>query len=277
MVYSNSSNLAQHRRTIHPKDFLRRYLCEYCEKTFSLVTNLRRHQKKTCPNAKRSEAGNEATRQTWPCEDCGKICSTKGNLKSHKFTHLGIKMYECFICEKKFTTNSNLKQHLIVHDGKYNGLQPKRKKITLQIRDDKLNDSSEPDPSETSAAVRTLQIVSESVLPLKEEYIAIPETPALPRGRTQRPLIVKVDVDRDVKPRRHSISNKPILLPPPPLRLSWSDLSLRIKSAIITVSESFRRRITWQFCRIDRDFLDNLGRYNQLFEPLERMEKKKCN
>ncbi|XP_022669643.1 zinc finger protein 77-like isoform X3 [Varroa destructor] len=125
-VYSNSSNLAQHKRTIHPKDYVRRYLCTFCNKTFSLITNLRRHQKRTCPNVKH-EPGTEPP-ESWPCEECGKVCSTKGNLKSHKVTHLGIKLFECFICEKRFTTNSNLKQHLIVHDGKYNGHQTKRKR-----------------------------------------------------------------------------------------------------------------------------------------------------
>ncbi|OQR68284.1 zinc finger protein-like, partial [Tropilaelaps mercedesae] len=130
-VYSNSSNLAQHKRTIHPKDYVRRYLCTFCNKTFSLITNLRRHQKRTCPNVKH-EPGTESP-ESWPCEECGKVCSTKGNLKSHKVTHLGIKLFECFICEKRFTTNSNLKQHLIVHDGKYNGHQAKRKRGTTSI------------------------------------------------------------------------------------------------------------------------------------------------
>ena len=53
------------------------------------------------------------------CQFCGKVFSSKGNLKEHlKHVHEGIKAYKCYVCHKTFSQNGNLKSHISsVHDG----------------------------------------------------------------------------------------------------------------------------------------------------------------
>ncbi|KAJ7490339.1 hypothetical protein B0H11DRAFT_1020460 [Mycena galericulata] len=52
---------------------------------------------------------------TWPCSECSKSFSRKGDLTRHSFLHTGYKPYTCSECDKTFAQHSGLKTHMNVH------------------------------------------------------------------------------------------------------------------------------------------------------------------
>ncbi|XP_065115991.1 PR domain zinc finger protein 15 isoform X1 [Paramisgurnus dabryanus] len=51
-----------------------------------------------------------------PCEMCGRIFNSIGNLDRHKIIHTGVKSHCCDQCGKSFARKDMLKEHLRVHD-----------------------------------------------------------------------------------------------------------------------------------------------------------------
>ncbi|XP_077403704.1 PR domain zinc finger protein 15 isoform X2 [Vanacampus margaritifer] len=51
-----------------------------------------------------------------PCEICGRIFNSIGNLERHKIIHTGVKSHCCDKCGKSFARKDMLKEHLRVHD-----------------------------------------------------------------------------------------------------------------------------------------------------------------
>ncbi|CAF98558.1 unnamed protein product, partial [Tetraodon nigroviridis] len=51
-----------------------------------------------------------------PCEICGRIFNSIGNLERHKIIHTGVKSHRCDKCNKSFARKDMLKEHLRVHD-----------------------------------------------------------------------------------------------------------------------------------------------------------------
>ena len=52
-----------------------------------------------------NSAGEAVTRQKYPCEECGKLLTTRTKLAQHvKTIHRGEKGHECSFCGKKFTS-----------------------------------------------------------------------------------------------------------------------------------------------------------------------------
>ncbi|MEQ2254319.1 hypothetical protein ILYODFUR_002553 [Ilyodon furcidens] len=51
-----------------------------------------------------------------PCEICGRIFNSIGNLERHKIIHTGVKSHGCEKCGKSFARKDMLKEHLRVHD-----------------------------------------------------------------------------------------------------------------------------------------------------------------
>ncbi|XP_061596174.1 PR domain zinc finger protein 15 isoform X2 [Cololabis saira] len=51
-----------------------------------------------------------------PCEICGRIFNSIGNLERHKIIHTGVKSHGCDKCGKSFARKDMLKEHLRVHD-----------------------------------------------------------------------------------------------------------------------------------------------------------------
>uniref|UniRef100_A0A4W3ITZ6 PR/SET domain 15 n=1 Tax=Callorhinchus milii TaxID=7868 RepID=A0A4W3ITZ6_CALMI len=57
-----------------------------------------------------------SSRYIHPCDICGRIFNSTGNLERHKIIHTGVKSHTCEQCGKSFARRDMLKEHMRVHD-----------------------------------------------------------------------------------------------------------------------------------------------------------------
>ncbi|XP_058834126.1 gastrula zinc finger protein XlCGF46.1-like isoform X2 [Topomyia yanbarensis] len=128
------------------------YECELCGKAFPTAHNVKRHYMQKHSTNRLSLPCDHpgcgqvfATRQgfnrhkdrvhnpnyvmpsrtAFICDMCGKEYTTKGGLKTHKYTHTPAEMpFVCKICSKKFPTSAKLKEHTMRHEGVRNHTCP---------------------------------------------------------------------------------------------------------------------------------------------------------
>jgi len=104
---STSSNLRQHKRTVHGN------------RTNQLMEDQSVESKKTesavCSNSKGFAATaavvSHSSEKSYHCHLCGKPFSRSDHLKVHMRIHTGEKPYKCSQCNKRCTTSSNLRKH----------------------------------------------------------------------------------------------------------------------------------------------------------------------
>lgn len=90
-------------------------ICKFCSKQFANFSNLNHHI-----------AAIHLNQSKWVCSQCGKICSSKSNLKVHLRVHLRVKPYHCRWCSYSCMHHSSIRDHLAkVHPDKvHTPLQP---------------------------------------------------------------------------------------------------------------------------------------------------------
>lgn len=121
-VFRTPSNLYDHKRTVHARQFS----CDHCEKAFvdkmRLLTHIRQHhlnQKpfkcKTCNKAFASAQNLRWHKHThtksFKCDTCGAQFGSNYNLSRHKTSHASEKRYVCEDCGDCFSHSSNLSKH----------------------------------------------------------------------------------------------------------------------------------------------------------------------
>ncbi|XP_047464019.1 PR domain zinc finger protein 15 isoform X2 [Mugil cephalus] len=88
------------------------YNCEICNRRFALKATYNAHL------VIHREQLRDPSVQKYihPCEICGRIFNSIGNLERHKIIHTGVKSHGCDMCGKSFARKDMLKEHLRVHD-----------------------------------------------------------------------------------------------------------------------------------------------------------------
>ncbi|CAL9685926.1 unnamed protein product [Knipowitschia caucasica] len=90
----------------------RGYGCGICNRRFALKATYNAHlviHREQLPDP-------AVQRYIHPCEVCGRIFNSYGNLDRHKIIHTGVKSHSCEKCGKSFARKDMLKEHLRVHD-----------------------------------------------------------------------------------------------------------------------------------------------------------------
>ncbi|KAM9728172.1 PR domain zinc finger protein 15 isoform 3-T3 [Menidia menidia] len=88
------------------------YGCGICNRRFALKATYNAHlviHREQLPDP-------AVQKYIHPCEICGRIFNSIGNLERHKIIHTGVKSHGCDTCGKSFARKDMLKEHLRVHD-----------------------------------------------------------------------------------------------------------------------------------------------------------------
>ncbi|XP_055528148.1 gastrula zinc finger protein XlCGF46.1-like [Wyeomyia smithii] len=113
-AFARSNGLKMHRIQKHSNNRIC-LPCDFpgCTYKYSTRLGLQRHKKRAHdPNYV------EPPSTAFICDVCGRDYTTKGGLKTHKYTHYPSEMpFVCAVCGKKFPTVNKLKEHTMRHDG----------------------------------------------------------------------------------------------------------------------------------------------------------------
>nr|CAI5829709.1 unnamed protein product [Callosobruchus analis] len=109
----------------YPKRILNLTLYNNVDRTYTYTSMANGKGKNTESDDKASEEDEEDSddsdedynEQKCPCPICGKVISSKGNLKVHLETHRPKGKYGCDICGRIFKTQCNLYRHKEYHEG----------------------------------------------------------------------------------------------------------------------------------------------------------------
>eukprot|EP00092_Neocalanus_flemingeri_P020337 GFUD01022031.1.p1 GENE.GFUD01022031.1~~GFUD01022031.1.p1 ORF type:complete len:408 (+),score=59.43 GFUD01022031.1:35-1258(+) len=127
----------------HLKVHVKKYKCNYCDKTFSREKAFLAHKSNYHNENVQVEAGKKplltcgfccakfeapvqlenhlrshTKSKPFQCSVCNKCFVSKSNLSAHQRLHEGTALrYACSQCEKKFSHPSEVKQHMVVHTG----------------------------------------------------------------------------------------------------------------------------------------------------------------
>ncbi|XP_069684637.1 zinc finger protein 665-like [Periplaneta americana] len=96
----------------HMCEYLRRWVCDHCNKTYKSRDTLHKHKKYFCPKKKSSRV----------CRCCKKVFESDIDLARHQKVHLKIclslgedTLYTCSLCRKRFASRSLLEMHKKTH------------------------------------------------------------------------------------------------------------------------------------------------------------------
>lgn len=90
----------------------KQFMCELCDKQFTVKTYLQRHLRNVHGTKKTAEDPNV---RPIVCEICAESFKSLKTLKSHKLSHSEPK-FQCNVCDKKFYKPYTYQNHLLTHE-----------------------------------------------------------------------------------------------------------------------------------------------------------------
>ncbi|MCI4387901.1 hypothetical protein PGIGA_G00079600 [Pangasianodon gigas] len=109
VTFAKGRDYLKHIMEMHKE---RGYGCLICNRRFALKATYNAHlviHREQLPDP-------AVQRYIHPCDMCGRIFNSIGNLERHKIIHTGVKSHSCDQCGKSFARKDMLKEHLRVHD-----------------------------------------------------------------------------------------------------------------------------------------------------------------
>ncbi|XP_053500643.1 PR domain zinc finger protein 15 [Ictalurus furcatus] len=109
VTFAKGRDYLKHIMEMHKE---RGYGCVICNRRFALKATYNAHlviHREQLPDP-------AVQRYIHPCDMCGRIFNSIGNLERHKIIHTGVKSHSCDRCGKSFARKDMLKEHLRVHD-----------------------------------------------------------------------------------------------------------------------------------------------------------------
>uniref|UniRef100_A0A672LRU9 PR domain zinc finger protein 1 n=1 Tax=Sinocyclocheilus grahami TaxID=75366 RepID=A0A672LRU9_SINGR len=109
MTFAKGRDYLKHIMDMHKE---KGYNCTMCNRRFALKATYNAHLV-----IHRDHLPDPAVQKyIHPCDMCGRIFNSIGNLERHKIIHTGVKSHCCDQCGKSFARKDMLKEHLRVHD-----------------------------------------------------------------------------------------------------------------------------------------------------------------
>ncbi|KAA0704085.1 Zinc finger protein 15 [Triplophysa tibetana] len=109
VTFSKGRDYMKHIMGMHKE---KGYNCTMCNRRFALKATYNAHlviHREHLPDP-------SVHKYIHPCDMCGRIFNSIGNLDRHKIIHTGVKSHCCDQCGKSFARKDMLKEHLRVHD-----------------------------------------------------------------------------------------------------------------------------------------------------------------
>ncbi|XP_060006941.1 PR domain zinc finger protein 15 isoform X2 [Lagenorhynchus albirostris] len=109
LTFGRGKEYLKHIMEVHKE---KGYGCSTCHRRFALKATYHAHMvihRENLPDP-------NVQKYIHPCEICGRIFNSIGNLERHKLIHTGVKSHACEQCGKSFARKDMLKEHMRVHD-----------------------------------------------------------------------------------------------------------------------------------------------------------------
>ncbi|NXH12984.1 PRD15 protein, partial [Bucco capensis] len=109
LTFGRGKEYLKHIMDVHKE---KGYGCSICNRRFALKATYHAHMvihRENLPDP-------NVQKYIHPCEICGRIFNSIGNLERHKLIHTGVKSHACEQCGKSFARKDMLKEHMRVHD-----------------------------------------------------------------------------------------------------------------------------------------------------------------
>ncbi|XP_078265770.1 PR domain zinc finger protein 15 isoform X4 [Rhinoraja longicauda] len=109
-TFAKGSHYLKHLMEIHKE---KGYGCSICNRRFALKATYHAHM--VIHREELPDSDPNVQKYIHPCDICGRIFNSTGNLERHKIIHTGVKDFMCELCGKTFSERNSMENHKLLH------------------------------------------------------------------------------------------------------------------------------------------------------------------